>query len=425
MNACPSIPSDSSNRRVDQRVEELIHEISGRIGEALRPHPEAIVLTGSFARGEGSAILAGNRLRVLGDIEFMVFFESGANLANLQGVLNLRARSLQKELAAGGTCCDLEFGAVQADYLRKMQPHIFAYELITHGRTVWGKSDILARAKRFPASALPLWDAWRMLNNRIVEQLESLEFLESGDRAALKRVLYHILKSYIDLGTTCLIFRGRYASTYAARSVELRHWAAEPAHHDGAAFLESLAGRVSASTAFKLSPSAELRPLGIWLDQPDLEKLRAEVRRASLDLVILLRKVWCWQAAKLAGLPTDKPREISELAAAVFQTQGWNEKLRGWAKLAAIPEVRQQRGFYRRAGSFLRRASPRYLIYSVASELYFSLPAVFNGSDPDVAQLERQLPVVFPEHLSEPRAWWRLRANVITGWRLFLRNHWA
>lgn len=425
MNTCPSIPSDSSNHRVDQRVEELIHEISGQIGEALRPHPEAIVLTGSFARGEGSAILADNRLRVLGDIEFLVFFESGVKLAKLQGALNLRARSLQKELAARETFCDLEFGAVQADYLRKMRPHIFAYELITSGRTVWGKSDILARAKRFPASALPLWDAWRMLNNRIVEQLESLKSLESRDRAALEHALYSIVKSYIDLATTCLIFCGRYASTYAARSAELRRWAAEPAHHSGAAFLKTLADRVSTSTAFKLSPSTELRPLGIWLDQPDLEKLRAEVRRASLDLVILLREVWRWQAAKLAGLPMDKPREVSELTAAVFQTQGWNEKLRGWAKLAATPEVRQQRGFYRRAGSLLRRASPRYLIYSVASELYFNLPAVFSGSDPDVARLERQLPVVFTEHFSEPRAWWRLRANVITGWRLFLRNHWA
>jgi hypothetical protein len=410
---------------VSYRLNAIIQETCHELANSLTAQPEAIVLTGSFARSEGSVLLLGDQVKVLGDIEFMVFFRSGADLPQQQLALNQHAQTLRSQLAEKKVECELEFSAVTPEYLRTLRPQIFGYELLSHGKTVWGKEEVLAKAPRFPATKIPRFDAWRMLNNRLLEQLQWADVIGQGDRAQLLQVFYQLLKCQIDIGTTLLLFAGMYENTYAARASALRHWATKLIGEDGLWFIPLIANRVADCTAFKLSPDLTNRPLGVHLDTEDIEILREDVRRVLTDFVPLARSVWCWEAAQLAGLPMDKPREISELAAAVFQTQGWNEKLRGWAKLAAIPEVRQQRGFYRRAGSFLHRASPRYLIYSVASELYFSLPAVFSGSDPDVAQLEGQLPVVFTEHLSEPRAWWRLRANVITGWRLFLRNHWA
>lgn len=410
---------------VSYRLNAIIQEMCHELANSLTPQPEAIALTGSFARNEGSVLLAGDQVTVLGDIEFMVFFRSGVDLPQQQLVLNQHAQTFRSQLTEKKVECELEFSAVTPEYLRTLRPQIFGYELLSHGKTVWGKKEVLAQAPRFPAKKIPRFDAWRMLNNRLLEQLQWADVIRQGNRAQLLRVFYQLLKCHIDIGTTLLVFAGMYENTYAARALALRNWATRLIGEDGLSFIPLLANRVADCTAFKLSPNLTNHPLGVHLDTEDAEILREDVRRVSTELVPLALSAWRWEAAKLSGLPMDKPREDSELTAAVFQTQGWNEKLRGWAKLAATPEVRHQRGFYRRAGSLLRRASPRYLIYSVASELYFNLPAVYSGSDPDVARLERQLPVAFTEHFSEPRAWWRLRANVITGWRLFLRNHWT
>ncbi|MFI5072865.1 MAG: hypothetical protein ACHP8A_18470, partial [Terriglobales bacterium] len=206
------------------RTELVIREVCESLASRLSIRPQAIVLTGSFARNEGTTLMAGGRLRVLGDIECMVVFPRNTDRGPLQTSLNQQARQLKEELASRGTDCDLEFGAITSEYFHALRPQIFGYELLTHGRVVWGDATVLAGISKFAVSAIPRWDAWRMLNNRIVEQLDWADGIRAYNRDQLIRAYYQLVKCHIDLGTTLLIFAGKYEDTYAARAQALVKW---------------------------------------------------------------------------------------------------------------------------------------------------------------------------------------------------------
>ncbi len=368
-------------------------------------------------------MITGNQLISLSDMEFLVLCRDNSDLGIVQQALNHQARCLSKWLASRGIECELEFSAVDERYLNRLRPHIFAYELLAHGQTVWGDEGILARAPRFPASAIPLWDAWRMLNNRLLEQLQWAEVADQRDLKWLESAFYHALKCYLDLATVVLIFEGQYRSCYAERAVAIKEWA-RAALREGAEFAGVLADRVAVCTDFKLHPAPGRFPLGVHLDQ-DPRQLAAQVRIAMIDLMMVTHQAWRWAAIKFARPAAPSQPDDEMLRETVIRSQPLREKLRGWAKIALIPEVRSQRGFMRRMGRLLCKASPRYLIYGVASDLYFHFPEAIAGASPEVGEKEHWLPVCFAQHAMERRAWWRLRADVLAGWRLFLRSHWA
>lgn len=410
------------NAEASQRVFALVKEKSAQLADSLSVRPEAIVLAGSFARNEGSVLMFEDRLRVLGDMEFMVFFREGSDLGRLQPELSRHANSFRTELAAS-VDCEVEFSAVTSKYLRELQPQVFGFELLSHGRTIWGDDQILARAPRFPASQIPQFDAWRMLNNRLLEQLEWADSIESGNRWQLLRIFYQLAKCYIDIGTSVLLFLGKYEDTYSARATALGQLAATFA--DGEMrFLQPLAERVAECTKFKLAPDLKLRPLGIRLDMEDPKKLREDICRALAEMVPIARSVWRWEASRISGRLLETAADDNEVRNAALSTQQMREVLRGWIKIALMANVRREPDFARRMAKQIVHGSPRYLTYCVASELFFQLPTVLAGGTPELSA-EHFLPVTFAEHADETRTWWRLRADVLRGWHLFLRNQWA
>jgi hypothetical protein len=408
---------------IDRALSQIVCACVSKLHASLVPHPLAIVLTGSFARGEGSVLRDGVGLKVLGDMEFMVFFDVTSDLDDLQAVLTERTVQLEEYMLTAGIECKLEFSAVNLQYLSKLKPHIFGYELLSHGRVIYG-NKVLNSACHFESDAIPKWDAWRMLNNRLIEQLELVGTIEHGSHRQLQNIFYQVVKCYLDTATTLLIFAGRYRDTYAKRASELRIWASEPHGLSDLFWLQVVAARVDACTAFKLNPDPFRGLLGVWLYDSDESHLRTTVRAALVDLVLLLGNVWRWETLQLSGYTAIGADHI-QLCKAVMSLQPWKEKLRGWAKLALIPAIRHQPGFIQRMLRLCPLGSPRYLIYCVASSLFFSLPQLMAEQKLDLFSLERFLPVSFDRYSDELDPWWRLRNNVLDGWHLFLRNHWA
>ncbi len=409
------------------RTESMIQEVCESLASRLSVRPEAIVLTGSFAREEGSVLMTGEHLRVLGDMEYMVIFSPGADRGALQKFLDEQAVQLRTEFFSRGMYCDLEFRATYPEYFHKLSPQIFGYELLSRGRTVWGDSSVLATAPRFPVESIPQWDAWRMLNNRIVEQLYWVDRITSSDRDELLRLYYQLVKCHIDLCTTLLVFAGKYEDTYAGRSAALTRWASGLSAGPAVEFLPGLAKEVAACTAFKLDPNGAEPPLRVRLHSDDTEAFRDDLRRALIHLTPLVEKIWCWEAAKFArsGQGPQPPRH--ELQLAVLRKQPIAEKLRGWAKLVTMSNVRKERKFVNRLSRLLLKGSPRYLLYGVAADLYFQVPAVLSGrvDEQSLGISQSLLPVTFAANEAETRLWWRLRGDVLDSWHIFLRTHWA
>lgn len=405
------------------RVKEIVHEIGEQVASSLPGKPAAILLTGSFARGEGSVLQQGNQLKMLSDLEFLVVCPSGAEPERVQQTVNDKAHELCAWLASRGVECEIEFSAVDHNYLSDLRPAIFSYELLTHARTVWGDDKILATARRFPASEIPRWDAWRMLNNRLLEQLQWADISPRWGLRELQSAFYHVVKCYLDMATAILIFAGQYRSRYGERADALEAWAGT-ASKEGVAFANELADRVSSCTAFKLHPDFGTLPLGVDLSQ-EPQRLCEDVRRTIVELVHTFHQVWRWAGNTFLGSKGKFLEEDVALQDAVLRSQPLREKLRGWAKLALMPEVRRRPQFLQHICRLLFKGSPRYLIYTVASNLYFRLPDVIDGITPEVEDQESLLPVSFADRANVEGGWWRLRADVLFGWRLFLRNHWA
>src|SRR5262249_31702226 len=62
----------------EARIRDALERCVAFVTERLPPsHLVAIVLTGSFARGEGSVLPRGEALRILGDLEFFVVLPAG------------------------------------------------------------------------------------------------------------------------------------------------------------------------------------------------------------------------------------------------------------------------------------------------------------------------------------------------------------
>jgi hypothetical protein len=407
----------------NSRVKEILVEIGKQVAGSLPCKPAAILLTGSFARGEGSVLRVENKLRMLSDMEFLVVCPLGAGLENAQQNLNHLAKHLSGWLAAKAVECEIEFSAVDHNYLRDLRPAIFSYELLAHARTMWGDDKILAAARRFPASEIPRWDAWRMLNNRLLEQLQWADISPRWGIRELQSAFYHVLKCYLDMATAILIFAGQYRSRYGERAEALEAWAGT-ASKEGVAFANELADRVSSCTAFKLHPDFGTLPLGVDLSQ-EPQRLCEDVRRTIVELVHTFHQVWRWAGNSFLGSKGKSLEEDVALQDAVLRSQPLREKLRGWAKLALMPEVRRRPQFLHQISRLLFKGSPRYLIYTVASHLYFRLPDVIDGITLEMEDQERLLPVSFADRANAGGGWWRLRADVLFGWRLFLRNHWA
>src|SRR5205807_6068276 len=105
-------------------------------------------------------------------------------------------QSIEEGVSRRGILARVTLSAVHPDYLRKLRPHIFAYELKKCGRVIWGDSQILSLVPRFSASRIPFEDAWRLLCNRMIEQLEVLDGLEDRPTILPPEAFYRTIKLY-------------------------------------------------------------------------------------------------------------------------------------------------------------------------------------------------------------------------------------
>ena len=207
--------SRDRRRRGDRRCRRAVRRL---LRERLGPRLLGVVLTGSFARDEGTVLAVDGHLRVLGDIEFLVILPHGRDYRALRPALGDWAREVSHALGERRLRVEIEFGPAEEAYLRRRaRPSIFVHDLRTHGRVVWGPSDLLARIPAFAPADIPREDAVHLVFNRAIEQLDAWDRVEGADEEALLGLGYQRLKLRLDLAGSALAFAGRHVSAYAER----------------------------------------------------------------------------------------------------------------------------------------------------------------------------------------------------------------
>lgn len=352
-------------------------ETAGLCDEHYPGDLRAVVLTGSLARDEATWRTEGATSRALGDAEFLLVFADGARLPDVRDVQNL-ARKIEAHLAGLGIVCSITLSPAHATYLRRLRPAIFAYELRTSGQLVWGDPTVLSRIPAFSASDIPLEDAWRLLCNRLVEQIEVAPQMSEPSTGPSEAALYRMVKLNLDMATSFLVFVGGYQPTYRDRAQRLRDLAERNDRTDRYPFrLEPFARIVSACTEWKLEGGDGSVPEEVSWD--------GVIERA--------RRLLRWELAQLSGASPELPDHA--LLRAWLRRQPATERARGWLHVLRKCGWHRSWRCWPRWARLTRRASPRYLVYSAACRLLFELPRG-EAEGGDWEGLWEDLPVIRP-----------------------------
>jgi hypothetical protein len=398
-------------RRPDTAIRDaVVAAATERYGRRLR----AIVLTGSLARGEGTFREEGAGMRLLGDAELFLVFRDGASLPR-DAETEALARMVEARIA-GTVACTLSLGAVGPDYLRRLAPHIFAYELRTCGEVLWGDPEVLDLVPAFAPAAIPLEDAWRLVANRMVEYLDVAGELGAPRLRDGTPAHYKTVKLYLDLATSLLLFAGAYAPTYRERAARLDRLAAGGGRPDLPVGLDQLAERVEECTRIKLGHAAGAGP-------GDLDWQGA---------IAATRRIWRWELARLLGsdpaaAADDRVTDEALLGRWLGQ-QPVTDRLRGWLSAGRRLGWRQAAARWAAARRRGCHASPRYCVYAAASALFFRLPelcqtpALAARADLECGVARRWLPVWPARHAAETPAWRAVAAATSWNYRVLLES---
>jgi len=334
----------------------------------------AIILTGSLARNEATFVKRLDGSTLLGDAEFLLVFHAGAPLPSAVAAHRVQAE-IERRLLRNGLRGTVTVSGVPPSYLHRLRPSIFAYELTRYGRVVAGDPSVLSLVRRFAPSEIPLEDAWRLLANRIVEQLDTLRELPADESPLPHDVHYRTVKLVLDTATSLLVFVGGYEPTYAGRSVSLSQLAGSPVAAEWPFPARAFADAVADCTEWKLS------------GRPSQGASRAFWERA----VAYAEALWAWELARLLKLRNQAPAEI--LMRQWMQRQAVADRVRSWASVLRHSGWLRSLRYWPRWVRLALRGSPRYLVYAAAGDLLFSA----GGMPPTaVSRIQRCLPVASP-----------------------------
>src|SRR5438270_1972128 len=116
---------------------EIVRCCTREFGDTL----QTIVLTGSLARDEASAIFKRDLTVFSSDADCLLVFPGephppAARLARL-------ALEIRKRLVDSGIDISIGLAAVAPSYLSKLPPHSYTYELKNCGQVLWGDAEVL------------------------------------------------------------------------------------------------------------------------------------------------------------------------------------------------------------------------------------------------------------------------------------------
>lgn len=345
-------------------AEEVARRCRSAFGDRLR----ALVLTGSLARDEGTFVKDDSGCQLLGDAEFLLLLEGRAALPT-RGALGALARQAEDSVQRCGLGAKISLTAGRLDYLRKLPPSIFAYELRHCGQTLVGPRETLSLIPDFPRGDIPREDAWRLLANRLVELLEGVDEILEAQPVLSPALHYRTVKLYLDMATSLLVFVGGYAPTYAERAATLRTLLASPRPARLPFDFARFAADVIRCTDWKLGAA-----------EAGDDVSRAFWARA----VDYAHALWRWELAHL--VECHDPVSNETLMDLRRRGQPFGERLRGWAHVVRQGGWRDGPSQWPRWARGALRTSPRYAVYAAAAALIFDLrsphaPAVNRGAE--------------------------------------------
>ncbi len=395
---CPSPECDAWLRhKVERSVELLL--------DAMPPDTlEAIILTGSTARGEASILPTSQGFQLLGDLEFLVIVRMPFDWRQLRQQMTTLSHRATQGIGAAGREAVIEYGPAGRVYLqRNIRPSIFAYDLYTHGKVVWGPPDTLMDITPFEVGDIPPEDALNLLMNRLTELLLDIRDLAAQciDIDAPLVNSYHAVKLPLDLAGSVLACTGGHVSRYRERGGRFAQLLqTEPTLAHALSNIELFNQQLDAAMACKLEPS--------W------QRLAALQQTISLSQCARWgRELWQWQIQRLLG---GAPSTFRDALDTYVRRESLATRSKGWIKFFRHPMRPQGALSWSRLVRLAPCASPQTLTYATALLL---LAGLTDAGGPDWEQQAWALAPVQPSAPSPPE----LVSAIGKLWTWLIRNN--
>jgi len=346
---CPDPEMQADATRDLEYVSTTVRELTWPFGVL------GLILTGSVARGEGALIGKPRaRSRWLSDLEFHVVIPEGrrASQADVDAVLRDTERAINLAPANRRRGLRVGFNSIRAPQLARLRPAIFSREMLEHGKLLWGEPSALPLPQWWQEGRvdIPLLDAFRLLNNRIVQQVDARLHCEASEHPDLLPA-YTLQKFWIELATSLSVFLGCYRTSYRERRAALSKLLEEQ---------PQLFGEAGQLLISRLTTAIEVK-LGHATPSPCSSE-------AFNENAIVAETIWKWETEQLLGRPSADGGWRS-IGARLRQLEPSMQRGRDWARL--LMRKAPPRELLRNANAAFRAGSLANAIYSAACLLHF------------------------------------------------------
>lgn len=238
------------NPFIDDEIDRTLNSVVDQIVEVF--HPESIILSGSFGRGEGSVLYQNENAKIISDFEIGVISRKYYKRLLCHKVSQRTGRKLDISLTLN-FYLPARFTKNKATNLGGRNQHVTIdqYELRYGSKLLYGK-DYISEMKDYSAEDIPIWEGLRLIFNRIAE---SLKYFPPGGHKSEEYLLRKwIYKTILACSDALLISLGRY---HFLCRVRLRNFTYAYESHFQNLFNDSVSefpDLVTEATLFRLEP---------------------------------------------------------------------------------------------------------------------------------------------------------------------------
>ena len=250
--------------RVDEAIGSHMQAMAKLCCSAFGSNLASVVLSGSFGRGEGSAILHPNgSVEPLRDYDMRLITHSPVQSQQLETVRSefMKATSLgdTQEQFSGQrgfsvTLEPLTTGQLRTSFVRGRDLRV--YDHLNASLVVWGEEH--AETLKFPAADIPRVNGLRLLYQKmmgLVGHYPGPDCPRADTEATRRTLLYECDKTFVEICTALTLLAGHYLPSYRGRaeqfSLHWRRWFPQLAKA-----LPDLDAQVQRATAEKLRPGS-------------------------------------------------------------------------------------------------------------------------------------------------------------------------
>ncbi|MEW5894173.1 MAG: hypothetical protein AB1650_00200 [Candidatus Omnitrophota bacterium] len=405
------------NSRIEGNVRKIIEQLCDYIFRFFDASEiEAILLIGSFSKGEGSIYISDEDKSVyLSDFEFLTVYKDEKKFAAFRKKLVEINEMTRKDFFEMGVDIEVDFGPYLTKFFKMMRPRMFTTDILRCGKVVWGNKEVLRNIpKGIAEENIPKDDALFLLFNRIIEQTMLLESVYPEEKGDYRKTVYKLGKTYLDFITTLMAFSGKYKCGYSERA---RHFNEFWEGLDSGYLKNNLAdlpSKIDYWSKFRSRPFSE----GF--------EFEGNILDMYLDLIKTCAPIFVWVMNNYSNCNWSE--DIGRLIEVGFKEERLLTKLKGWVKLARHPYFKEKNLPVARLLRLLAKGSPKKLIYLSSCRFYFELPNIIQNNarleSAEIKNLLNTLPVIFEESSDVDEVLKVLKNNLVENWKIFLKSDW-